>query len=362
MIGISAESIWNAIPYPAFVIAPDDTIRAVNTAAEVFTGISSRQIAGKPIARYAGSSSTVMDILQQTRRDSVSVVQYDVLVHWSDHAAQTFTLHAGQISDREGEVLLLLHPKGIADKMDRSLGHRSAARSVTGMAAMLAHEIRNPLAGISGAAQLLSMSLGEEEQELISLIQDETRRIGKLVERVEQFGDLRPVQRKPVNIHDVIDRAKRAAQAGFAAGVRFVEEYDPSLPPVPGDADQLIQVFLNLFKNAAEAVPRVGGTIMIRTAFKQGVKLTLPGRRSESVPLLVTIRDNGAGIPENLIGDIFDPFVSSKSTGTGLGLALVSKVISDHGGVVECESEPGRTEFRLRLPVAARTPPETGAD
>jgi two-component system nitrogen regulation sensor histidine kinase GlnL len=219
------------------------------------------------------------------------------------------------------------------------------------MAAMLAHEIRNPLAGISGAAQLLEMGLGDADRELTGLIQAEAARIGKLVDRVEQFGDLRPAQRKPLNIHDVLDRARRAAQAGFAAHARFSEDFDPSLPPTAGDPDQLLQVFQNLLKNAAEAVPRVGGTIAISTAFRPGVKMARPGRQSESLPLLVSIADNGPGIPENLIRDVFDPFVSSKVNGTGLGLSLVSKFVADHGGVVECDSRPGRTRFRVRLPV-----------
>jgi two-component system nitrogen regulation sensor histidine kinase GlnL len=216
---------------------------------------------------------------------------------------------------------------------------------------MLAHEIRNPLAGISGAAQLLEMGLGDSDRELTGLIQAEAARIGKLVDRVEQFGDLRPAQRKPINIHDVLDRARRAAQAGFAAHVRLSEDYDPSLPPTAGDPDQLLQVFQNLLKNAAEAVPRVGGTIAISTCFSPGVKLVRPGQKSEALPLLVTITDNGPGIPENLIRDIFDPFVSSKVNGSGLGLSLVSKITADHGGVVECDSRPGRTRFRVRLPV-----------
>ncbi len=246
---------------------------------------------------------------------------------------------------------MLLHPQGMADKMDRSLGHRSAARSVTGMAAMLAHEIRNPLAGISGAAQLLEMGLGDSDRELTGLIQAEAARIGTLVDRVEQFGDLRPAQRRPVNIHDVLDRARRAAMAGFAAHVRFFEDYDPSLPATAGDPDQLLQVFQNLMKNAAEAAPRVGGTISIASAYRPGVKMQRPGGQSESLPLVVTVSDNGPGIPESLIRDIFDPFVSSKVNGTGLGLSLVSKLVSDHGGVVECDSRPGRTRFRVRLPV-----------
>jgi two-component system nitrogen regulation sensor histidine kinase GlnL len=195
------------------------------------------------------------------------------------------------------------------------------------------------------------MTLGDADRELTGLIQAEAARIGKLVDRVEQFGDLRPAQRKPLNIHDVLDRARRAAQAGFAAHARFTEEFDPSLPPTAGDPDQLLQVFQNLLKNAAEAVPRVGGAIAIATAYRPGVKMARPGQSSEGLPLLVTIADNGPGIPENLIRDVFDPFVSSKVNGTGLGLSLVSKFVADHGGVVECDSRPGRTRFLVRLPV-----------
>jgi two-component system nitrogen regulation sensor histidine kinase GlnL len=344
------EVLWGAIPYPALVVDGTDTIVTVNPATESFGGISQRQMAGRPLARFLGGDSAVLDVVGQARRNGVSVAQYDVMVGWADQAPQLQNVHAAPL-DPEGEVLILMHPQGMAEKMDRSLGHRSAARSVTGMAAMLAHEIRNPLAGISGAAQLLEMTLGDADRELTGLIQAEAARIGKLVDRVEQFGDLRPAQRKALNIHDVLDRARRSAQAGFAAHARFSEEFDPSLPPAAGDPDQLLQVFQNLLKNAAEAVPRVGGTISVATAFRPGVKMARPGGSSESLPLVVTIADNGPGIPENLIRDVFDPFVSSKVNGTGLGLSLVSKFVTDHGGVVECDSRPGRTRFRVLLPV-----------
>ncbi|TPE53306.1 hypothetical protein FJM51_03780 [Amaricoccus solimangrovi] len=346
------EALWSAIPYPAVVLDAEDQIRTANPAAESFGGVSLRQMTGRPIGRFLGHDSAVLEVIRQARRNNFSVAQYNVMVAWGEQPPQPQNVHATPLQDNEGEILLLMHPQGMADKMDRSLNHRSAARSVTGMAAMLAHEIRNPLAGISGAAQLLEMSLGEADRELTGLIQAEAARIGKLVDKVEQFGDLRPAQRQPLNIHDVLDRARRAAQAGFAAHVRFSEDYDPSLPATPGDPDQLLQVFQNLLKNAAEAVPRVGGTIGISSAFRPGVKMMGPsGRQSESLPLVVTITDNGPGIPENLIRDVFDPFVSSKVNGTGLGLSLVSKFVADHGGVVECDSRPGRTRFRVRLPV-----------
>ena len=233
MGGVSFESVWGAMPYPALVVAADDTIQAANPAAEDFGATSFRQMEGRPLGRYLGEDSAVLDVVRQARRSGVSVAQYDLAVGWSDQSPQTQNVHAAPLHEPDGFVLLLMHPQGMAEKMDRSLGHRSAARSVTGMAAMLAHEIRNPLAGISGAAQLLEMGLGDADRELTELIQLEAARIGKLVDRVEQFGDLRPAQRRALNIHDVLDRARRAAKAGYAAHARFSEDYDPSLPP-PG--------------------------------------------------------------------------------------------------------------------------------
>ncbi len=351
-MNLHSDPYWSAVPYPAVLIDTDDRILSCNTAAENMFSMSLRQMRRRTLSDYVGGDSPVLESISQTRRGVASVVQHNVDVSWGDRPARRHTLHVAQVQDGSDQILLLFHPMASAALMDRTLSHRSAARSVTGMAAMLAHEIKNPLAGISGAAQLLSMSMSDEEQELTQLIQQEAARIGQLVERVEQFGDLRPTTRKPVNIHDVLDRAKRAAEAGFARHVRFIETYDPSLPATLGDADQLMQVFQNLFKNAAEACPQVGGVIRVGTGYHPGVKLALPGKKAESLPLMISIVDNGSGIPETLIRDIFDPFVSSKANGSGLGLSLVSKVMSDHGGVVEVDSQPGRTEFRIRLPIA----------
>ncbi|MXU65765.1 two-component system sensor histidine kinase NtrB [Oceanomicrobium pacificus] len=351
MTNVPFDAVWAAIPYPAIVLNRDDEILSANSTAEVFCGTSAKQMVGRKLSRFTGEDSALLDAVQQTRRGTVSVVQHEVEMSWTDRVVRLNSIHAAPLQDDDGTVLILMHPRGVAEKMDRSMNYRSAARSVTGMAAMLAHEIRNPLAGISGAAQLLAMNLDDADRELTDLINDETKRIGNLVERVEQFGDLRPALREPVNIHDVLDRSKRAAQAGFAAHVRFIETYDPSLPPVVGDSDQLMQVFQNLLKNAAEAVPKVGGTVQIRTSFRPGLKLSLSGQRSESLPLQITIVDNGPGIPEGLMADIFDPFVSTKTNGSGLGLSLVSKIVADHGGLIECDSMPGRTQFQLLLPI-----------
>ena len=249
----------------------------------------------------------------------------------------------------------MLQERTIADKMDRQLTHRGAARSITALGAMLAHEIKNPLSGIRGAAQLLEQSADEDDRMLTRLICDETDRIVKLVERMELFGDERPIERGPVNVHGVLDHVKRLAQSGFARHIRFVENYDPSLPPVLGNRDQLIQVVLNLVKNAAEAI----GARYARTARSPSRPRSAPAcacrcrerASGVSLPIEVSIRDNGPGIPPDLVGDLFDPFVTTKAQGSGLGLALVAKIVGDHGGIVECDPAPRRTTFRILLPM-----------
>jgi two-component system nitrogen regulation sensor histidine kinase GlnL len=248
----------------------------------------------------------------------------------------------------------MLQERTIADKMDRQLTHRGAARSVIALAAMLAHEIKNPLSGIRGAAQLLEQSVGDDDRTLTRLICDEADRIVKLVDRMEVFTDERPIEREPVNIHAVLEHVKHLTHSGVARHIKFVEDYDPSLPPVLGNRDQLIQVFLNLVKNAAEAIGEsaVDGEIGLSTAFRPGVRLSLPGSKTRvSLPLEFCVKDNGPGVPEDLLPHLFDPFVTTKPTGSGLGLALVSKIIGDHGGIIECESQPRRTTFRVLMPM-----------
>lgn len=247
-------------------------------------------------------------------------------------------------------MILLITPRELAGRMTQNDTVKSAAKSAIGMAEMLAHEIKNPLAGITGAAQLLSMNLAPEDIELTNLIVEESRRIVKLLDQVEQFGNLSVTQMQPVNIHDVLDRARRSALLGFGAHMKIVEEYDPSLPMASGDPDQLLQVVLNLLKNASEAADERGGTIRLHSYYEHSFRLRRADGTGQLLPLQIEIIDDGPGLPEGIKDEIFDPFVSGKANGTGLGLALVSKIISDHGGWITVSSVPGHTVFRMSLP------------
>lgn len=348
---LNYEQIWATLPFPAFVVDQDNTLSHVNGAGETLVKSSAKHLRTKTVEYLFGQNSVIADTVAQARAKSGSLMQYNVEVGLNDVEPMTCNVHVGPLDSEAGDLLLLIQPTGVAQKMSRSLTHMAAARSVVAMSAMLAHELRNPLAGISGAAQLLAMNADESDRELTELIETETRRIGNLIDRVEHFGDNRPTALTAVNIHDVLDRAVRAAKAGFASDIEFVVEYDPSLPDAGGDSDQLLQVFQNIIKNAAEAITGTHGKIRVQTSYNSGVKFAVGGNRTQNVPLQIKITDNGAGIPEALIAEVFDPFVTSKSNGSGLGLPLVSKIIAGHGGLVECDSTPGRTTFTIRLPI-----------
>jgi two-component system nitrogen regulation sensor histidine kinase GlnL len=350
-----ADAIFNILPLPVFVLGHDDRILEANHAAQAFFETSQAVLQRHFLADLVPFGSPLLMLVASVRSQGGSVSEYRVDLGTprigSDRIVDIFVSAS---SDEEDVVIIMLQEKTIAEKMDRQLTHRSAARSISAMGSMLAHEIKNPLSGIRGAAQLLETSVGDEDRSLTQLICDETDRIVKLVDRFENFADGGPVTREPVNIHSVLEHVKRLAGSGFAKNIRFTELYDPSLPLIYGNRDQLIQVFLNLIKNAAEAIgpDTIDGEIELTTAFRSGVRMHIPGNQTRvALPLEIIVRDNGPGVPEDLLRFLFDPFVTTKSSGSGLGLALVSKIIGDHGGIVECESQPRRTNFRVLMPM-----------
>ncbi len=350
----AADAVLNALPHPVVVVAPDGKVVDANAAAEAFFEVSVPLLRRQSLRDLVPFGSPLLTLVEQVRSRGAAVNEYKVDLGTPRNPGDRLVdMHVAPLPEQADYVVVMLQERTIADKMDRQLTHRGAARSVIALAAMLAHEIKNPLSGIRGAAQLLEQSVGDDDRTLTRLICDEADRIVKLVDRMEVFGDERPVEREPINIHVVLEHVKRLAQSGFARNIKFIEDYDPSLPPVLANRDQLVQVFLNLIKNAAEAIGEnsAGGEIALTTAFRPGVRLSLPGSKTRvSLPLEFCVRDNGPGVPDELMPHLFDPFVTTKPSGSGLGLALVSKIIGDHGGIIECESQPRRTTFRILMP------------
>ncbi|MBY0136542.1 two-component system sensor histidine kinase NtrB [Paracoccus yeei] len=357
---------WSALPLPAIILDARGRVAAINDLAEAFLNVSRRSALGQPIEgaemrkrlRILPSLAEILDRVREGR-DALnhSSVRFEIGDQLGGHTDRIATIHAGAVPSPAGSVGILIAPSDSAGRLGQARAVRSAARSAIGMAEMLAHEIKNPLAGIRGAAQLIGMNLAPEDRDLADLIVAESRRIVELLDQVERFGDTSAPKLTELNIHDVLERVRRSAVVGFGKGLKIVPDYDPSLPTALADGDQLVQVCLNLVKNAAEAIGRAGrdtGTIRIRSFYDGTLRLapTEAEPQGRSLPLQIEIEDDGPGIPEAIADQVFEPFVSGRENGTGLGLALVSKIITDHGAWIGVDSRPGRTVFRISLPKA----------
>jgi two-component system nitrogen regulation sensor histidine kinase GlnL len=353
----AASAPWPALldsmPFAILVLDREDRISGVNHAGEQLLRTGRTLLQGKPLADHVAADSPVFALVAEARSGSIAVAEQDLSLSGPRLQAAHVAIDAAPIAEQPGAVALIVKDRGIERRLNRQSLSRDASRSAKAMAAMLAHEVKNPLSGIRGAAQLLEQRLGSDQRVLTQLICDETDRIVSLVNRMELLGDERPAPMGPVNVHEVLDHVRRLAGAGFASHVTIREDYDPSLPPVWGNRDQLVQVFLNLVKNAAEACPEHGGSIVLITQFVPGLRLgdRFSGPRPR-LALTVRVQDNGAGIPEHIRDGLYDPFVSGKVGGKGLGLALAAKVIAEHDGVIEFESQPRRTVFSVSLPLA----------
>ena len=349
---ISSDSILNAVSAIVIVLDIEDSIILINSAAEHFLHGSENFLKGRPLNSLLPKDNPIFLLIKKVREKGFPISENKVIIESPRIGENLVNLQVIPLLENPNIIILTLQKISIVEAIDRQLIHRGAARSVTAIASMLAHEVKNPLSGIRGAAQLLEQNIQSEDISLTKLIREETDRICELLDRMEEFSDPGPIQRKAVNIHKVLDRVLQLSKNGFGHQLRYVTNFDPSLPFVLGNHDQLVQVFLNLIKNSAEATTNKVGKITIETAYKHGVSFTIPGTNSQMhLPLKITIKDNGEGIVDDVKNCLFDPFVTSKPQGSGLGLALVAKIVGDHGGVIEFDSSSKGTEFRIMLPM-----------
>jgi two-component system nitrogen regulation sensor histidine kinase GlnL len=353
----------DALPMPALVLDAKGRVAAMNDAAEIWLNISRTSTLGKALdgddmatrLRIAPSLRPLMGrVLAADEALYQNAVRFEIGDRAGGHQDRRAAVHAAPAPETGGAVVFLIIPQD-DDSMHQSRSVRSAARSAIGMSEMLAHEIKNPLAGIRGAAQLMAMNATPEDREMAEMIVSESRRIVALLEQVERFGDTSAPKLAALNVHDVLEQVRRSSTVGFGRDVAIVTDYDPSLPPALADADQLTQVCLNLVKNASEALSgKAGGCIKLRSFYDHTLRLPPDDNdpTGRPLPLQIEIEDNGPGFPVNIADQVFEPFVSGRENGTGLGLALVSKIITDHGALIRVDSRPGRTVFRISLPKA----------
>ncbi|WP_380786629.1 nitrogen regulation protein NR(II) [Sphingomonas sp. R86521] len=337
--------LFASLPVAVVVVDPEDRIAHANALAEQLLNLSERLMVGQPI----GSMLPPLDYART--HDGQGLAVYDTEIATSRGGKIRVDFAETPIADHDGWRVITLHSASNSRRLGHSVDRAAGARAAVGAAAMLAHEIKNPLSGIRGAAQLLGAG------ELTTLIVTEVDRIAALIDRMQDFSDTRPLPLASENIYPLLGHARRLALAGFARGITIEERFDPSLPPAMINRDALLQIIINLLKNAHEAVRDVPDPrIVLTTAYRHGITIsTAPGRPRHMLPIEICVFDNGGGAPADIADHLFDPFVSGRREGQGLGLALVDKLMRDMGGIAQYgrEGTPEMTVLRLLLPRAA---------
>ncbi len=349
---LTESQILAALPNPVFVLDLENRFIYLNQAAEIFFQSSQTILLGTLLTSIISADTNFLSMVRRARAQSISVGDQGVELAGPKIGLKLINVQITPFGDREPCLLVSIQERALAERLRGQSLFRGAARSIVAMAALLAHEVKNPLAGIKGAAQLLEADLDGNGQSLTRMIVEESDRVAALLDRMEGFAGGANLVLAPLNIHEILDHCLNLAQASYGSHMNIKRSYDPSLPLVNGHRDLLIQVFINIIKNASEATD-IDGEIVIKTSYSQGRRLTFAAVDGGSyAPVQVEVMDNGRGISEELRDHIFDPFVSDRSGGSGLGLTMVASVIADHGAMIDVESVPGKTLFRINFPVA----------
>lgn len=350
-------AVLDALSYPVALLDEDTCFCWVNHAAESFFQRSQSILIGSFLRDILPQDNAMFQLLRRAFMVGNSISEQNIELtnpRIGHHLVDVqISLVAGDKSLAGGKSLacLSLQPRTLAEKLRGMSSFKGAALSMSKMSALLAHEIKNPLAGIKGAAQLLEDELSASGQSMVDLIVEEVDRITRLLNRIEGMASGAPIVFSEVNIHEIIDHSLRITKASFGRHVEIVSLYDPSLPMMFADREMLVQAFINIFKNASEATQKNAKITVVTSYSLHSHFVAVGGQKSVHLPLQIEITDNGAGIPYDLHDIVFEPFISSKSEGSGLGLAMVASVISDHGGMVSARSRPGETVIVINLPL-----------
>jgi len=338
--------IAEVLPEPVFVFDILGQLVWMNNASEIWLQKSCDSLVGKPVNQFAPGFDIIAKQLDGVAHGKKNIHGQDLHVRLRN--AKEYSCHYLIFPYQEGTALLIT-----SKQQGGGIDAAPRGQAVTMLGQMLAHELKNPLAGIRGAAQLLETGLSSEDDlELTELIKTEVDRIGRLAEQMEGFGQSEPSKYQPFNIHTVLRKATLLFQNMGNADIALIEAYDPSLPPVFGDQDAVMQMVVNLVANAVDAIKTSGegDKITLQTSYRTGMRRRGNDGETYSLPVGVRILDNGPGINPELRERVFHPFVTGKANGHGLGLALVSKIVEDHGGLIEVATRPGKTAFSILLP------------
>ncbi len=350
--GPDAQRQLASLPLAVLLLAPGQTIASANPAAEQFFGQSVRRLAGRKLLDTLSFDEPHLAERLGDSETPVSAREIDVTV--AGMGTRRLDVTFTPIADEPGWQMITLHDSSAAEAMgdDPGAGENAVLRAPE----ILAHEIKNPLAGIRGAAQLLARKVGQGDRALTSLIADEVDRIAKLIDQMQTLSRRTTSSLEPCNLHEAVRRASAVIAAAGGPVSRIEEEFDPSLPPLMGNSDALVQVLINLLSNAREACSEADKPrIVVRTRFASGLQLHSTGSgKPVRLPIELRVSDNGPGIDPAMREHVFEPFVTTKKSGQGLGLALVRKLVREMNGRITHDRDDagGWTHFRLHMPLA----------